>query len=461
MIEWLARKFGGWLDRRVGGAKFLRHALNHVFPDHWSFMLGEIALYCFMILVFTGIFLMMFFHDSSTKEVYHGSYQALEGLKMSDAYISVLHISFDVKAGLLIRQMHHWAALLFLGAILTHAIRIFFTAAYRRPREINWFIGLTLLLLALGNGFFGYSLPGDLLSGLGLRVGYSILLSLPVIGGWLAFLLFGSTVPSPATVPRFYSLHIFFIPALIAILLALHLAIIWRQLHTNYPGPRRTNATIVGSRLYPSYAAKSIGLFLIVFAVIAALGGLVQIDPVWAYGPYDPTAAIPMAQPDWYLGWIEGAMRLNPAYNVRFGSYLVPNVFFPAMLLPMLIFAGLYVYPFIDKLIYWDNQPHNVLRLPYQQPFNTALGCTVLSFLFILFVAGGDDAIAVATSSSVVTIRRILRLLAITVPLLIGVIAYWLCRRARRRSLAQLNAVDVMTTKTAPHPDGVTLTKPR
>ena len=430
MIEWLARALARWLDRRVGGAKFLRRALNHVFPDHWSFLLGEIALYCFVILVMTGIFLMMFFHDSDTKEVYHGSYQALQGLRMSDAYISVLHISFDVRAGLLIRQMHHWAALLFLGAILVHAIRIFFTAAYRRPREINWIIGLTLLLLALANGFFGYSLAGDLLSGLGLRVGYSILLSFPVIGDWLAFLLFGGTVPNPATLPRFYSLHIFFIPALIAILLALHIGLIWRQLHTNYPGPKRSDSTIVGSRLYPTYAAKSIGLFFVIFGIIAALGGLVQIDPVWVYGPFDPSAGMGFAQPDWYLGWIEGAMRLNPAYNLRIGGYLVPNVFFPAMLLPMLIFAVLYAYPFLDKIISLDNRPHNVLKLPFQQPFNTALGCAALTFLLILFFAGGDDVIAVATGSSIVTIRRILRLLALTLPPLIGFAVYMLCRAA-------------------------------
>lgn len=122
-----------------------------------------------------------------------------------------------------------------------------------------------------------------------------------MIGNWLAFLLFGSTVPVPATLPRFYSLHIFFIPALIALLLGLHLALIWRQMHTNYPGPHRTDTAVVGSRLYPGYAAKSIGLFFMILGVIAALGELVQIDPVWVYGPFDPTASIPFAQPDWYL----------------------------------------------------------------------------------------------------------------------------------------------------------------
>jgi ubiquinol-cytochrome c reductase cytochrome b subunit len=433
MIEWIGRAIARWLDRRVGGAKFVRRALNHVFPDHWSFMLGEIALYSFLILVFTGIFLMMFYHDSSDKVTYHGSYHALEGVQMSDAYESVIHLSFDVRAGLLVRQMHHWAALIFIAAILVHAIRIFFTAAYRRPREINWIIGLTLLVLALSNGYFGYSLPGDLLSGLGMRIGYSILLSFPVIGPWATFILFGSTVPSPATLPRFYSLHIFFVPALISALLALHLAIIWRQYHTNYPGPRRTNATIVGSRLYPSYAIKSIALFFFLFGLLAALGGLVQIDPIWVYGPYDPIASMPFAQPDWYLGWVEGAMRLIPAFNLHLGKYLVPNVFFSGMLFPIGVFAVLYTWPFLEKIFSWDDQPHNVLRLPYLQPFNTAVGCAALMFLLILFFGGGDDVIAVATSSSVVFIRRILRLLAVSAPPITGILVYILCKRAVRK----------------------------
>jgi len=447
MIQWLGRKMARWFDSRLGLATFFRKALNHVFPDHWSFMLGEIALYSFLILVFTGIFLMMFFHDSSTQVVYHGSYRALDGVKMSDAYRSVIHLDFDVRAGNFVRQMHHWAALIFLAAILVHALRIFFTAAYRKPREINWIIGLTLLLLALANGYFGYSLPGDLLSGLGMRIGYSILLSLPVIGPWATFILFGSTVPSAATLPRFYSLHIFFVPAAISALLVLHLGIIWRQYHTNYPGPGRTRRTIVGSRLYPSYAIKSIGLFFLLFAFIAALGGLVQIDPIWVYGPFDPIASMPFAQPDWYLGWIEGAMRLLPPFNLHLGSYLVPNVFFSAMLFPMLVFGVLYCYPFIEKLISWDNQPHNVLRPPYLQPFNTGLGCAALMFLLILFFAGGDDVIAVSTGSSVVFIRRLLRLLAITVPPLVGIAVYVLCKRAVRKRQRQVEPAQPELTK--------------
>jgi ubiquinol-cytochrome c reductase cytochrome b subunit len=433
MIYWLSRHLARSLDRRLRLAKFVKKTMNHVFPDHWSFMLGEVALYSFIVLVITGTFLAMFYNPSSAQVTYHGSYHALEGVKMSAAFESVIHLSFDVPAGLLIRQMHHWAALVFIGAILVHLARIFFTAAYRRPREINWLIGVTLLLFALANGFFGYSIGGDLLSGAGLRVAYAILLSVPVIGQWLAFLFLGSTVPASVTISRFYGFHIFLVPAAIFILLGLHLLIIWRQFHTNYPGPHRTDRTIVGSRLWPSYAAKSVGLFFLVFAMIAMLGGLVQIDPVWVYGPFDPIASMPGAQPDWYLGWIEGAMRLFPGINLRIGHYLVPEVFFPAMLLPALVFIALYAYPFVEQFVTFDTEQHNVLRLPYRQPVNTAIGCGFFVFVFVLFLGGGDDVIAVATGSSVVTIRTILRILFFVAPAVTAALVYFLCARARRK----------------------------
>ncbi len=433
MIHWVGRRFSRWLDTRLHLAKFVKRAMNHVFPDHWSFMLGEIALYSFVILVMTGTFLAMFYNSSADEVVYNGSYFPLAGLRMSAAFESVLHISFDVPAGLLIRQMHHWAALIFIAAIVAHLARIFFTAAYRRPREINWMVGVSLLGLGLINGYLGYSIAGDLLSGAGLRVNYSILLSVPVIGEWLAFLFLGGTVPSSATLPRFYSLHIYLVPALIALLVAVHVGIIWRQMHTNYPGPRRTDRSIVGSRLWPSYAFKSLGLFFILLGFIAMLGGLVQIDPLWVYGPYDPIAIVPGAQPDWYLGWVEGAMRLFPAVNVRLGGYLIPEVFFPAMLFPLILFALLYAYPFLEQLFSFDDQSHHVLRLPYEQPINTAIGCGVFVFLFILLIAGGDDVIAVATGTSVITIREVLRVLVLVVPVATAIVAYLICIRTRRR----------------------------
>jgi ubiquinol-cytochrome c reductase cytochrome b subunit len=362
------------------------------------------------------------------KDIYHGPYHPLDGIEVSSAYQSVLHLSFGVPAGLLIRQMHHWAADIFIGSILAHQARIFFTAAYRRPREINWMIGVTLLFLALVNGYLGYSICGDLLSGAGLRIGYAIMLSIPFFGPWLTFLAFGGTIPVNTTVPRLYALHIFLVPALISFLLVLHLGLIWRQMHTNYPGPKRTDETIVGSRLWPSYTLKSLGLFLLLFAVVAALGGLVQIDPVWIYGPYNPVAILPGAQPDWYLGWVEGAMRLFPGVNVWLGHYLIPEVFFPGALLPILVFILLYSWPWIDKIITLDLRTHNVLRLPWQQPFNTAFGCSLLMFVLVLLVAGGDDVIAVAANSSVVMLRTLLRILVFVLPAVTFAVVYGLCR---------------------------------
>ncbi len=429
MIGWI----GGWFDRRLRLAKVGRNLLNHVFPDHWSFMLGEAALYSFAVLVITGVFMAVFFNASANHVIYHGDYRPLDGVPMSTAYQSVIHLSFDVPAGLLIRQMHHWAALIFVGAIVAHLARIFFTAAYRRPREINWMIGLTLLILALVNGYLGYSLGDDLLSGTGLRIAYAVLLSIPVIGPWLTFICLGGVVPAPATIPRMYGLHILVVPVLICLLLALHLTIIWRQMHTNFPGPGRTDRTIVGSRLWPSYAAKSLGLFCLVFGAAAALGGLVQINPVWIYGPYDPSATLPGAQPDWYLGWVEGAMRLFPGVNLHLNGKLIPEVFFPAVLFPTLLFAMLYAYPFLHELFTFDRGNHNVLLLPYQQPFSTALGCAVFSFLLVLFFAGSDDVIAVAMGGSVVAIRATLRTLALVLPPAIFLLVYFQCLRSLRR----------------------------
>lgn len=426
-------RLAGWLDTRLRLSKPAREFLNHVFPDHWSFMLGEIALYSFIVLVVTGAFLVMFFNNSVATVVYHGSFRAMDGASMSAAYRSALELSFDVPAGLLVRQMHHWASLIFLAAIVTHLCRIFFTSAYRRPREINWIIGLTLLLFALLNGYLGYSMADDLLSGMGVRIAYSITMSVPLLGPWMAHVFFGGAVPTSATIPRFYGMHIFFVPAIIAGLIGVHLLIIWRQYHTNYPGPGRTDRTIVGSRLWPTYTAKSLGLFCFVIGLTALLGGLVQIDPVWVYGPNNPVAALAGAQPDWYLGWIEGAMRLFPGANLRIGGWLFPEVFFSAVLFPALIFIGLYLYPFFERWAMYDDEPHNVLKLPYETPVKTAFGCALFALVLVVFFAGSDDIISIAGNYSVTQIRTILRVLFFIAPGVTAILVYMGCRAWRRR----------------------------
>src|SRR4051794_5938335 len=250
-----------WFDDRLGVSGFTRSALDKIFPDNWSFMLGEIALYCFVVLVPTGMYLTFFFSPSSKEVLYDGSYAPLRGVQMSEAYRSSVRLSFDVRAGLMFRQMHHWAALVFVAAVVVHLCRIFFTGAFRRPREINWIIGLTLLVMVMFNGFSGYSLPDDLLSGTGLRIAYSIALAVPIIGTWLAYLVFGGEFPAPDITSRLFVLHVLLVPAVIVALLSAHLAMVWHQKHTQLPGPGRTEGNVVGSRLWPTYAARSLGLF--------------------------------------------------------------------------------------------------------------------------------------------------------------------------------------------------------
>lgn len=421
-----------WVDERVGTNRFLRRAVDKAFPDHWSFLLGEIALYCFVILVLTGVYLTFFFTPSAREVVYHGSYSALDGVQMTEAYRSTLRLSFDVRAGLVFRQIHHWTALLFLAAIVAHLCRIFFTGAFRRPREINWLVGVTLLILGMANGFFGYSLPDDLLSGTGLRIMYSVVLGIPVVGTWLAFLIFGGEFPAEDITTRLYVLHILLVPALIAGLLSVHLAVVWRQKHTQFRGARRREDNVVGSRLWPTYAAKSVGLLAAVTAVLCLLGGLFQINPVWLYGPFKPAAVTTAAQPDWYMGWLEGALRLAPAWRPTVFGYAISELFWPAILLPGLTFAALYAWPFLEAKVTGDRVEHHLLDRPRDRPGRTAAGASALTFYAVLFVAGSQDLIAQHTALPIATVTATLRVLLVALPAVVALAAWRLCGELRR-----------------------------
>jgi ubiquinol-cytochrome c reductase cytochrome b subunit len=425
------KRLARWIDDRLGASAFTQEALKKVFPDHWSFMLGEVALYCFIVLVLTGVFLSFFFEASLTETVYRGAYEPLRGVEVSDAYASVLDLSFGVRAGMMMRQIHHWAALVFVAAIVLHLCRIFFTGAFRRPREINWMIGVTLLILAIFNGFTGYSLPDDLLSGTGLRIAYSIALSIPLIGTWIAFLVFGGEFPADQIIGRLFVTHVLIVPALLAGLIGAHLAIIWRQKHTQFPEPGHTETNVVGSRFWPTYAAKSIGLFLGVFAVLAALGGLVQINPVWLYGPFRPELVTSPVQPDWYLGWVEGALRLFPAWEIRAFGFEIPNPFFPAVLLPGITFLALYLWPFLEARFTGDYGAHHLLDRPRDRPVRTALGAATLTFYAAIFVAASNDLIALWLHTPVESITAILRVLTLGLPPAVGYLTYRLMKALR------------------------------
>jgi ubiquinol-cytochrome c reductase cytochrome b subunit len=429
----VTHRLARWVDTRLGAAKLARTALNKVFPDHWSFMLGELGLYCFVVLVLTGVYLTFFFDASTRAVAYDGSYEPLRGVEMTEAYRSALDLSFDVRAGLVMRQIHHWAALLFLATLAVHLARVFFTGAFRRPRELNWVIGCTLLILALLNGLFGYSLLDDQLSGTGLRIVHSITLSIPLAGTWLASLLFGGEFPGPDIIERLYVIHILLAPAAIAVLLTAHLAIIVRQKHTQFPGPGRREDNVVGERAWPTYGAKALGLFFLTSAVLAFLGGVFQINPIWVYGPYDPAQVSSASQPDWYMGWLDGALRVMPGWEIRVAGYEVPNPFFPGVLLAGLTFALLYAWPFLEARVTGDRAEHHLLDRPRQRPVRTALGAATISFYTILFLGGASDVLAVTFGLSVNAVLWSFRFLVLLVPPVVGWAVDRLCRELSAR----------------------------
>jgi ubiquinol-cytochrome c reductase cytochrome b subunit len=387
---------GTFLDDRLHGARGVRVLLRKIFPDHWSFLLGEIILYSFIILLLTGTFLTLWFQPSMTDVVYHGSYVPLKGVRMSEAYASTLNISFDVRGGLLIRQIHHWAADLFMAGIFAHMIRVFFTGAYRKPREINWLIGIVLLTLGLFEGLFGYSLPDDLLSGAGLRITEGVAQSIPIVGTYLAYFLFGGAFPGNVIIPRLYILHVLVIPGLILALVTAHLFLMFHQKHTQMPGKGRTNENVVGAPMYPYFMAKTGAFFFFVFAVLTLAATFTQINPVWLYGPYNPVAMSAGSQPDFYMGMLEGALRVMPAWQwVVFGHTFAFNVFIPALVPLGLVFTAAAIWPFLEQWITGDRREHHINDRPRNAPTRTALGIGMITFYGVLWLEGANDIIAV------------------------------------------------------------------
>ncbi|HET9078091.1 MAG TPA: cytochrome bc complex cytochrome b subunit [Acidimicrobiales bacterium] len=442
------------LDERLGTQQFLQKSLDHIFPDNWSFMLGEIAFYCFLILVITGVWLAFFFDPSDTVVIYQGPYSPLHGQSMSAAYQSAIDLSLDVHAGLLIRQIHHWAADLFIAAIICHLARIFFTGAFRKPREINWLVGVTLLLLSIFNGFTGYSLPGDLMSGLGLRIGYSVAESVPVIGNWLAYLFFAGQFPSSELTHRLYLLHVFVVPLLIFGLLGIHLGLIWHQKHTQFPGAGRSEKRLVGSQLWPTYAFRSIALLCAVAGTLCLLGGLVQINPIWEYGPYHPYAASSFAQPDWYTGWMEGALRLMPRWRLHLFGWTVSEVFWPAVFVPVMTFVVLGAWPFLERWWTGDRLYHNLLDRPRDRPGRTAVGVAAFTFYAVLTVAGAQDVLAYYLNMQQAPVTFGLRGLLIGLPVIAGLAAWKACRDVRGVTPAAVEPPKGQADSATPPPSG-------
>jgi ubiquinol-cytochrome c reductase cytochrome b subunit len=431
----MVRRSVQYLDERLGTASFARKTLRKVFPDHWSFLLGEIALFALVVLVFTGVFLTFFYTPDARPTIYQGPYEPMQGKEVSAAYESVLRLSFQVRSGLLMRQVHHWAALVFVAAVVVHLCRIFFTGAFRRPREVNWLIGVVLLLLAMGEGFTGYSLPDDLLSGIGLRIFYSVVLAIPLVGSWAAYLLFGGEFPAPDIISRLFVFHVMLLPALLLGLVGLHLVILVLQKHTQFPGRGRTERNVVGKRLWPQQTFKSVGLLFVTTAMLAVLGGLAQINPIWQYGPYVPFNVTSPAQPDWYIGWLDGALRLAGPWSFDVFGFPVSEMFWPAILFPGIAFGTLTLWPWIERRFNRDQAEHHLLDRPRDAPLRSAVGVAGLWVFFVMFLEGGNDILAVMLNVSVENITRILQVAFVVGPFLVGAATYAICRSLQKSQI--------------------------
>jgi ubiquinol-cytochrome c reductase cytochrome b subunit len=453
---------GSWLDDRFHGARGMRTFFRKIFPDHWTFMLGEIALYSFIILLLTGTFLALFFQPSMSDVVYHGTYLKLDGVHMSQAYASTLHISFDVRGGLLIRQIHHWAADLFVAAIMAHMIRIFFVGAYRKPREVNWLIGIVLFTLALLEGLFGYSLPDDLLSGAGLRITQGVLQSIPLVGTYLSFFLFGGQYPGTDIIPRMYILHVLLLPGLFLALIGAHLFIMFHQKHTQMPGKGHTNENVVGAPMFPYFMAKTGAFFFFTFAACALAATFAQINPIWIYGPYSPLSISSGSQPDFYMGFLEGSLRIMPAWQwVVFNHTFAFNVFIPALVPLGLVMTGAALWPFLEQWITGDRREHHVNQRPRNAPTRTALGIAMISFYGVLWLEGSNDILADHFDVPLYTITEIARVAIFVVPIVAYLITKRVCLGLQRKDLHLMeHGVEMGIIRQLPNGEFIEETRP-
>ncbi|MCW2720892.1 ubiquinol-cytochrome c reductase cytochrome b subunit [Pseudonocardia sp.] len=449
------------LDQRFHPAAGMRKQFNKVFPTHWSFMLGEVALYSFIVLLLTGTYLGLFFDPSMVEVTYNGPFTNLRGLGMSQAYNSALHISFEVRGGLFVRQVHHWAALLFVAAMFAHMFRTYFTGAFRKPRETNWVIGVVLILIGTFEGFSGYSLPDDLLSGTGLRIASGITLSVPVIGTWTQWALFGGEFPGTEIIPRLYIIHVLLLPGILLALIAVHVGLVWYQKHTQFPGQGRTENNVVGVRILPAFAAKGGAFFAVFVGVIGLMGGLFQINPIWNFGPYNPAHISAGSQPDFYMGWSDGMARLFPAWELVLGNYRIPATFWATAFFLPVIFVLAGAYPSIERKFTKDNARHNLLQRPRDVPVRTSLGVMGIAFYMVLLISSANDWFAYFFNISLNATTWMGRIGLLILP----PIAYWatyrLCLGLQRSDRAVLeHGIETGIIKRLPHGEFIEVHQP-
>ncbi len=383
--------------------------------DRWAAAFGQVAAYTFAVAAVTGVLLLPFFRPSMDTLVYHGSYSELDGVPVSQAYRSVLAITFDVRGGLLIRQVHHWSADLFVAAICLRVLRALFRGRFSGRALRDWLIWVTLLPLGMLAAYTGTILPDDGLSGGSLSVITGVLLSVPVIGTHLVTWIFGGAPPGDVIIGRDYWVHILVLPVLAGTLLLLSL----------WPSPRRP----AGLRPAP--------LLLFTGAVLVLLGTVAQINPVWLIGPYQPGSISSGAAPDWYMGFLDGALRIMPAWELSVAGHpLALGVLLPGLVVPALFFTALAFYPFADRWILGGRPPRGLLPSKPADPVNrTAAGVAGVAFYGLLWAASANDQIAYHLHLDLYTVTWTFRVLVLAGPalavLLTRVIGHGLADRRR------------------------------
>ncbi len=410
----------GWLEERLDWSRFRAKYLRKPFPVHSSFFLGEIALFSFVLLVLTGIFL-AFSYEPSTEPI------KFEGKDVPAAYASVVQ-NDRTPFGLIVRQVHHWSAHVMILAILLHLLRIFFTGLYKKPRELNWVVGVLLLGLTVFAAFSGYLLPFDEFAVTATGIGYNIARSVPWVGPALADFIFAGKFPSSATIPRFYAYHVMLLPLVLTFLMGLHVLIMFKQKHSQprYTLQRVGADKILGVPLWPHQSLLMIVLFLLLSGSLFLVSGFLPVHPVEYYGPPGPQT--PSVKPDWYLLWLYGALKLIPGWiNVQILGTTINSENIGGVLVPGLILVLLLLLPFVDRS---REQVHH-LELPSEHPIRTALGVAVIVFFAILMIAGYNEELGLSVST--------LQLGALFVPLIAGVVTYALLVRSHHRHALDSN----------------------
>lgn len=408
--------------------------------DHWSFLFGEIAIYSLVVLIATGAFLTFFYEPDLTRVLYNGSYTPLRGVPVSRAFASTLEVSFDVRGGLLARQVHHWATLIFLAAVCLHLLRLFFTAAYRRPRGLNWLIWVGLLVLGMAAGVTGAILPDDMLSLGSLSLIQGITQSIPVLGTYVTGLLFGDGFPGERIVPLFYLLHVLVVPVIMIESLVVRRWLLKRHGHTHYQGAVHVPPL------------SSLALFFATCGLLTLLGTVAQINPIWLYGPARPGTISAGAVPGWYMGFLDGAVRIMPGWEpVAAGHPITLSVLVPALLIPGAFFTLLAAYPLLERRFTRDTALHHTLERPRDAAVRTAIGAAGMTFYAVLWAAAANDQIAYNFDLSLYAVTWFFRIAVFAAPALAFELTRRICLalQAQEREV-QAHGIETGTIRRSP-----------